>query len=62
MVALIAGSIAAAPANDNTWLVATEDRIIRQKTGDDDGIHIRQFPCHPYCNNIKTVDTSFAYP
>jgi len=41
MIPLVAGSIAAAPAIDNTWLVATENRIVRQKAGDDDGIHIR---------------------
>ena len=34
-------SVAATPVDDGSWLVATDDRIIRQKLGADDGVHIR---------------------
>lgn len=42
LITLIVGSVAAAPVSDGTWLVATDDRIVRQHVGDDDGIHVRE--------------------
>lgn len=53
MIALVAGSIAAAPAIDNTWLVATDDRVIRQKAGDDDGVHLRNSLAIPIATTSK---------
>jgi len=41
IVPLAFGSVAAAPVSDGTWLVATDDRIVRQQLGEEDGIHIR---------------------
>jgi len=34
-------SIAAAPVNDDTWLVSTNKRVVRQSLGEDEGIHLR---------------------
>ena len=40
-VALLQNSVAATPVSDGSWLVATDDRIVRQILGDRDGVHIR---------------------
>lgn len=50
---LFHGSIAAAPAMDRTWLVATDDRVIRQKAGDDDGVHLRNSLAIPIATTSK---------
>ncbi len=41
LIALVPGSISATPASDDTWLVATDHRILRQRVGDDEGIYLR---------------------
>lgn len=41
LIALVPGSISATPATDNTWLVATDHRIVRQREGDAEGIYLR---------------------
>jgi hypothetical protein len=40
-VALLNQSVAATPVFDGSWLVATDDRIVRQTLGEEEGIHIR---------------------
>ena len=45
-------SVAATPVTDGSWLVATDDRIVRQKLGEDDGVHIRN------CLGIPFATTS----
>tara|TARA_B100000959_G_scaffold233986_1_gene251620 strand:- start:1370 stop:2533 length:1164 start_codon:yes stop_codon:yes gene_type:complete len=40
-VSLLQESVAATPASDGSWLVATGNRIIRQTLGEEDGVHIR---------------------
>ena len=41
LASFIYGSVAASPVQDGSWLVALDDRMIRQEMGSDDGIHIR---------------------
>ncbi len=53
MVALVAGSVAATYVSDGTWLVATDERIVRQNVGDDDGIHIRERFAIPIATTSK---------
>jgi len=48
LVPLAQGSVAATPALDNTWLVATENRIVRQALGEDEGVHLRNAFAIPF--------------
>lgn len=50
---LLHGSIAAAPAMNHSWLVATDERVIRQIAGDDDGVHLRNTLAIPIATTSK---------
>lgn len=50
---LVPNSVAAAPVPDGTWLVATGNRVLRQSTGDEDGIHIRNRMAIPIATTSK---------
>lgn len=52
-IALAPTSVAAAPVTDGTWLVATANRILRQNTADDDGVHIRNQLAIPFATTSK---------
>ena len=47
-VALVQGSVAAAPVSDGTWIVSTANRVMRQNVRIDDGIHIRNRLAIPF--------------
>gem|GEM_PF-2241109 len=52
-ILLTPNSVAAAPVEDGTWLVATKSRIIRQVITEDDGIHIRNRLAIPIATTSK---------
>ncbi len=52
-IVLVENSVAATPVNDGSWLVATDDRIIRQEIGNDDGVHIRNHLAIPIATTSK---------
>ncbi len=41
LASLLPQSVAAAPVQDGSWLVSTQDRMVRQNVGSVDGVHIR---------------------
>jgi len=53
MASLMYGSVAAAPVQDGSWLVAMDNRIIRQEIESDDGIHIRNRLAIPVATTSK---------
>jgi len=53
VVMLVHGSIAATPAIDESWLVATDNRIVRQKLGDEEGIRLRNNFAIPIATTSK---------
>ena len=57
LIALVPRSIAAAPVSDGTWLVATDQRVVRQEVGEDDGVHIRNNLAIP----IATTSTQWTH-
>lgn len=50
---LAARSFAAAPVDDGTWLVTTQQRVVRQTIGDEDGIHLRNQLAIPFATTSK---------
>jgi hypothetical protein len=50
-------SIAAVPVSDESWLVATDNRTLRQKVGDKDGIQLRNKLCIP----IETTSKQWTH-
>ena len=54
---LIRDSVAAAPIQDGSWLVATSDRVIRQQLGSEDGIQLRDRLAVP----IATTSTKWTH-
>jgi hypothetical protein len=52
-IALAPSSVAAAPVADGTWLVATANRVLRQNTAEEDGVHIRNQLAIPFATTSK---------
>lgn len=52
-VALAPNSLAAAPVEDGTWLVATETGVLRQSVGEADGVHLRNRLAIPIATTSK---------
>ncbi len=52
-IALAPTSVAAAPVADGTWLVATANRVLRQNTTEEDGVHIRNRLAIPFATTSK---------
>ena len=46
-------SVAAAPVNDGSWLVATNNRVLRQSIDEKDGIHLRNQLAIPVATTSK---------
>lgn len=55
--ALLQNSVAATPVADGSWLVATDKRIVRQRLGEESGIHIRNRLAIP----IATTSTQWTH-
>ncbi len=52
-VFLAPNSVAAAPVEDGSWLVATKNRLIRQEITENDGVHIRNRIAIPIATTSK---------
>ena len=48
-----AKSVAAAPVGDGTWIVSTDNRVLRQSVGESDGIHLRNQLAIPVATTSK---------
>ncbi len=48
-----AGSIAAVPASDGTWIVTLNDRVLRQYEGQHDGVHLRNLSAIPVSTSSR---------
>ncbi len=50
---LESGSMAAAPVQDGSWIVALNDRVLRQSEGERDGVHLRNRSAIPVATSSK---------
>ena len=50
---LESGSMVAAPVQDGSWIVALNDRVLRQSEGERDGVHLRNQSAIPVATSSK---------